>query len=221
MEAERGADSGCFWPFFPISGETGAILGIRVIRKPRFVICVFLPIGKKMKKFYLLLLMGFLGITAQAQVSVNERSVPGIILNDFQYRFVDAKNISWVKLANDHYGAKFIFRNSKTEAVYEEGGAWMQSISEIPFEYLPEDAQKYCRSYHGGSKIRRVDQVSSRSYGILYEVSIVEDLRNFIITFDQHGKKSEEREIEGAWAEDEQSEKKKLNIGGFMKKKGE
>ena len=141
-----------------------------------------------MKKFYLLLLMGFLGIASQAQISVNEKSVPGIILNDFQYRFVDAKNVSWVKLANDHYGAKFIFRESKTEAVYEEGGAWMQSVSEIPFEYLPEDAQKYCRVHHGGSKIRGVNQVSSRSYGILYEVSIVEDLRNFIITFDQHGK---------------------------------
>lgn len=174
--------------------------------------------GRNMKKvFFVWALLLWAGL-AQAQLGVSERSVPGIILNDFQYRFVDAENVSWVKLANNHYGAKFVFRNQKTEAVYEEGGNWLQSVMEIPFEYLPEDAQKYCRSYHGGSKMKSIQQISSRSYGILYDVSLVEDLRNYVITFDQYGKKTEVRELEDIVV-DEPTEKKKVNIGGFMKKR--
>jgi hypothetical protein len=176
-----------------------------------------LPTGRYMKKGFMVWALLMWAAWAQAQMGIAERSVPGIIMNDFQYRFVDAENVSWVKLANNHYGAKFVFRNQKTEAVYEEGGTWLQSVMEIPFEYLPEDAQKYCRSYHGGSKMRSIQQISSRSYGILYDVSLVEDLRNYVITFDQYGKKTEVRELEDIVV-DEPAEKKKLNIGGFMKK---
>lgn len=173
-----------------------------------------------MKKWILACALLLVASLSQAQMGIPERSVPGIILNDFQYRFVDAQNVSWVKLANNHYGAKFSFRDLKTEAVYEEGGNWLQSTTDIPFDYLPEDAQKYCRSYHGGSKMKSIQQISSRSYGILYDVSLIEDLHNYVITFDQYGKKTDMREIDDIVV-NESEEKKKLNLGGFMKKREE
>lgn len=170
-------------------------------------------------------IIAFIGLfllfaASYAQEPITARQVPDQIKNDFQYRFVDAENVIWMKQSNDFYGAKFIFEKAKTEAIYSHEGLWVQTEQEIAYADMPERARHHCRQHFAGAKIKEVTQLSTRSYGIFFDIEVADGMKTKLLTFDQNGQLKEEKEIEEPLA-DQPEEKKKINLGGFWKKKAE
>lgn len=156
-----------------------------------------------MKQWFLAMAMAALGIGGlQAQQVIRKAAVPAPVVEEFEYRFVNAQDITWLKQGEEYYGARFHSEGSDFEAVYTPTGEWVQTEQDIAYLDMPEESRKYCRSYYPDYQAKTVQKVSTRKHGILYEIKVVDGLKAVDITFDMHGRLLKENEQEYTPAEE-------------------
>lgn len=137
----------------------------------------------------LLILFLSIGPTLNAQSVIQAGAVPDEIRNDFDLRFNNAAKVLWFKDSPNYYGARFKIEKKKVQAVYSiQDRQWVQTVEPISFEEMPDSAQKFIAGKYPQHHHKNPKKVSTRSYGILYEVVIGKDLRAVELAFDMHGK---------------------------------
>lgn len=161
-------------------------------------------------------------VAVRAQQVVKDKQVPQEIRDDFGLRFNEAEGIVWLKEGDEHFGAKCKVKGNDVEVVYSANdGQWVQTTEDIAYTALPDQARAYCREKYPDYAAELVQKVSTRRYGILFEIRIGLDRKKVMMTFDMHGKLLEEKEGELETATDDPaapSAKEKLQ--GMFKKQG-
>ena len=143
--------------------------------------------------FLLLLTSGGVG---HAQSMIQTSGVPEAIRNDFDLRFSDASRVLWFKDIPSYYGARFKWAGKKIQAVYSaQDLQWVQTVEPIQYAEIPDSAQRYIAGRFPGHHHKDPKKVSTRSYGILYEVVMGKDLKAVELAFDMHGKLVREDEM--------------------------
>lgn len=172
-----------------------------------------------LRKWMLVGLISVPGMALQAQEMVREKQVPQEIRDDFGLRFSEAESISWLKEGDDFFGARFKVKGKDVQAVYGADGQWVQTAEQIPYLAMPDPARDYCRGNYPDYSANDVKKVSTRRYGILYEIRISGERKQIGMTFDMHGKLLEEKEaaLEGENAGGEQHGVKG-KLQGLLKK---
>ncbi|MEM7038216.1 MAG: PepSY-like domain-containing protein, partial [Bacteroidota bacterium] len=151
-----------------------------------------------------------------AQEAIKENEVPPEIREDFQYRFHEAKDILWLQQGDSYYGARFKLDGDLSEAVYTADGQWIQTEEPITYRQMPDRARDYCRSNYPEYSAKDVRKVSTRKYGILYEIRIRKSQKQIGMTFDMNGKLLDENESE---VEVQEEKGLKGKLGKLFKKK--
>lgn len=156
--------------------------------------------------------------TLVAQDVIRKNAVPPAVVEEFEYRFSAAENVIWLKEGEQFYGARFQVNGQDAEAIYNPNGDWVQTEQEIPYQEMPDSARNYCRSNYPDYQAKAVKKVSTRKYGILYEIRVLGAAKQIGMTFDMHGKLVKEKEI--AAVEEEQTAKVgvKEKLGNIFKK---
>lgn len=136
-----------------------------------------------------------LGIgSLQAQEAVRKAAVPPAVVEEFEARFAEAENVAWLRQGEELYGARFQVAGHATEAIFTPAGEWIQTEQDIPYLDMPDDARNYCRSNYPDYQAKAVKKVSTRKYGILYEIKVLGGMKQVGMTFDMHGRLVEEKE---------------------------
>lgn len=126
--------------------------------------------------------------------NLKEKDVPPAVLYDFRQKFPHAEGVAWMKESDQYIGARFRDENASTEVVYTPEGEWTQTQREITFRELPDSAARYCKLNYGSLTLSKVNRVTTRRYGVLYDVIAVDNLKKVILTFDMNGQMVDERE---------------------------
>lgn len=163
------------------------------------------------KTLLIALLFSLPALSLQAQEPIRERQVPPSIREDFNLRFHEAENVRWLRQGKEYYGAHFKIKEAEHEAVYDADGNWQQTQAAIEFFETPDSAQNWCRASFSDHKVKETFRVSTRSYGILYDILLARENERMLITFDQHGKvlKRKQYEVTEAVAEAEEKKEEK------------
>lgn len=132
----------------------------------------------------------YLNIDAE---DIMESEVDSMVLVVFEELYPTATDANWAQDANE-YIVSFMENDYSLKATFEEGGDWMQTVTDIEFEDLPIDAQTHI------TKKYKVEQ-----YNHIVKVEIPEEVSYFVtfetekaivvLTFGEAGK-LEEKEIE-------------------------
>ncbi|HHG83246.1 MAG TPA: hypothetical protein ENJ82_00725 [Bacteroidetes bacterium] len=161
-----------------------------------------------------------LSLTGSAQSVIREKQVPPLVLEEFAYRFQDAEHIVWKQQGEQYYWAEFKQGNVLTQVIYHPNGRWEQTEREISYRQMPDSARAYCRLNYADYQAKMTKKVSTRRYGILYELQIVGNQKVVEMTFDMHGKLLDEQEAE--MVVESPSEKGiKGRFNKLMRRKGE
>lgn len=157
-----------------------------------------------------------LRVSGFSQAMIHEKEVPAEILEDFQYRFHTAEQVVWLKQSQQYYGARFKEGKRAGEVVYDAQGEWQQTEQEISYREMPDSARSYCRQTYPDYKAKAALKVSTRRYGILYEL-VITGGKQVMMTFDMHGKLLEEKEAEIV-VEEEPTQKEGKGLKGKLNK---
>ena len=149
------------------------------------------------------------------QTPIPASRVPDEIKQDFALRFHEAERVNWRKQGNDFYGAHFKIKDAPAEVIYDAQGSWQQSIEEIEFVGLPDSARHYLTAQYSSYRARKVAQISSRRYGILYEIHIAGQQEELQMTFDMNGAWMETKALDS-----EETAQANPSEGGFRGKFG-
>lgn len=142
-----------------------------------------------------------------AQDAIKKSAVPPAVVEEFEARFADAENVAWLRQGESLYGARFQVLGKDAEAIYTPTGEWVQTEQDIAYLEMPDDARSYCRSNYPDYQAKAVKKVSTRKYGILYEIRILGNAKTIGMTFDMHGKLIDKKEVE---AEEEQGQQESV-----------
>lgn len=136
------------------------------------------------------------GTALSAQETVHVDAVPQEIQMDFGQRFEEPKKVVWFELPNSNWGVRFQLLGEPVEVVYDGIGRWLQTEMDIAYNQLPDSARAHCRGRFPDFRAKQVRKVSTRRFGIVYEVTVKKDLREVYLAYDMHGKPIEEKELE-------------------------
>ena len=144
-----------------------------------------------MQKFLFLFLLA-VGLAAGqplfAQSVIQASGVPEEIKEDFEQRFNGATKVTWMKDSPDYYGARFKFADKRVQTVYSAiDGKWIQTVEPVEYEEFPDSARFYVEGNYPKYNTHDPKKVSTRSYGILFEVNLKKDLKGVELAFDMHG----------------------------------
>ena len=147
-----------------------------------------------MKKLVLIPLL-FVACWAQAQEMIRKSAVPPAVLEEFDARFIDIDNIVWLQASNELYLAQFEIKDMKAQAVFQANGQWLETEQAIAYLEMPDSARNYCRGNYPNYQAKEIQKVSTRKYGILYEIKMVGEGLRRELTFDMHGALVDSKEI--------------------------
>lgn len=157
------------------------------------------------------------------QEVVRKAAVPNVVIEEFDARFVDITTVVWLHSSNDLYIARFDIKKQSAQAVFEANGYWLETEQEITYLELPDSARAFCKMNYPSYQAKKIQKVSTRKYGILYELTIVGEGLRRDLSFDMHGGLIEQKETnldeELAGAEDESDAPLKDKFGKLFKKK--
>jgi hypothetical protein len=172
-------------------------------------------------RLLLLVLLSVGAFGLRAQQVIRETAVPPEVREEFVSRFADVEGLIWLKQGDDFYGARFKIKDQSYEAIYAPNGDWVQTEQQIAYLDMPDEARSYCRAHYPDYQSKSVKKVSTRRYGILYEIKIADNLQQVAMTFDMHGKLIEEAESDLAevQAEENANSSVKDKLGKLWKKK--
>jgi hypothetical protein len=125
---------------------------------------------------------------------MKEKDVPGNIRYDFVQKFPEAEGVVWMQEGEKYIGARFQDQKAATEVVYLTEGEWQQTVKEITFRDLPDSAAHYCKLNYGALTLSKVNRVTTRRYGILYDVIAIDNLKKVTLSFDMSGTLLDEKE---------------------------
>jgi hypothetical protein len=166
-----------------------------------------------MKKIFLLSVFCLLASFAMSQEAIREKQVPADILMDFKLRFHEADEVIWYHQTQTHYGARFRVRGSMGECIYDDTNQWVQSEEQIHFRELPDSAIGYLQTNYAEYQAPEVLRVTTRKYGVLYDVRATNGIKTFVITFDMDGDLVDTQEaVEKTGTAQEPAEEKKKGL---------
>lgn len=87
-----------------------------------------------MKKITILLCMAFASIFVSCKA--NGYTPPKNVIDAFNSKYAQAARVNW-EIKNSYYVAEFIINNTKSEAWFDNKGAWSMTESELSFGQLP------------------------------------------------------------------------------------
>lgn len=146
-------------------------------------------INSTIRKWVFTGMLSFPAFTLLAQEPMREKQVPQEIRDDFALRFHEAQSIQWHRDRDQYIGANFKVQDQQVQVVYQQtDGQWVQTQEDIPYVAMPDPARAHLGSTYPEYTAKEILKVSTRRYGILYEILIQNASEQIALTFDMHGK---------------------------------
>ena len=168
-------------------------------------------------KHTLILCLFLLPLSAICQQKIQEKDVPDQIRYDLKQKYPRQEEITWMKQGNDFFGARFVAAEHPTEVIYLADGQWYQTTEEVGFRELPDTLIRFLRLNYSGKEIGTITQVTTRKFGVLFDIPILEEKSRHIITFDRYGKIVEEKDEVIEETNLAPTEEKKNPLGNLVK----
>src|ERR1035437_437489 len=110
-----------------------------------------------MKKSILLLAIGFISITANAQ-KMKEADVPAAVKTAFTKQYPAIKDVKW-ELENGKYEAGFDLNKIETSVLMDASGNITETESEIAVSALSKTITDYCTKNYEGKTIKEASKI--------------------------------------------------------------
>ena len=149
--------------------------------------------------FRIWLLLAFACLPAAfvaAQSPLREKQVPQEVRDDFALRFDAAEAVQWHKQGAHYYEVRFRLKGRSWEAVYDQDAHWEATYEEISHSELPEKALAHLNQAYKGLFVHDAHKVSTRRFGIVYEVMVSGTGVHRFLSFDMHGERLSDEEME-------------------------
>ena len=135
-----------------------------------------------MKKSILLLAIGFISITANAQ-KMKEADVPAAVKAAFTKQYPAVKDAKW-ELENGKYEAGFDLNKVETSLLIDATGNIIETESEIKVSELSKTITDYCAKNYAGKTIKEASEIIDAKGVVTYEAEI----NKTDVLFDANGK---------------------------------
>lgn len=123
-----------------------------------------------MKKSILLLAIGFISITANAQ-KMKEADVPAAVKTAFTKQYPAVKDAKW-ELENGKYEAGFDLNKVETSLLIDATGNIIETESEIKVSELSKTITDYCAKNYAGKAIKEASKIVDSKGVVTYEAEI-------------------------------------------------
>ncbi len=123
-----------------------------------------------MKKAILLLAVGLIALTANAQ-KMKEANVPPLVKTAFKTAYPNSKAGSWEK-ENGNYEAEFDLNKVEMSVLIDPNGNITETESEIKVSELSKTITDYCAKNYPGKKIAEASKIVDAKGVITFEAEI-------------------------------------------------
>ena len=134
--------------------------------------------------------------------SLSSTEIPEMAKEDFAVRFENPRGVVWKKDVSGYVGAIFVNelpeRRIPVTVVYTANtGFWVQTREEAIWDQLPDSTKNHITSEeYLEFEMGKFYLLTTRDYGVMYEVTLRKNLNRIVLTFDQHGSLVETKENE-------------------------
>lgn len=136
--------------------------------------------------FFALLLVG--GVAAKGI------DVPSKVTSTFNEKYPSAVDVVW-DMENELYTATFNFDGINSNATFQVDGIWIETVTEISEDEVPEEISKYLEENYDNNDINfasKIETPSSTTFSINVDVTETDDedeetTSTLILIFDEEG----------------------------------
>jgi hypothetical protein len=150
-----------------------------------------------MKNIIMMLAIAMLcGIQVTAQ-KLSEAKVPEVVKSVFKNKFPNATNVSWEQENKDSYEAGFKSGGQKQSALFDKGGKWQVTETEIESSKLPKTVTEAFAKEYPGYKLKEAEHMDTADSGELYELEITKGAEKLEVQFSPVGKVVKKETVKG------------------------
>lgn len=128
------------------------------------------------------LLLATNGVFAETK----DPEVPKVIIDAFNEKFPDAKDVEWEK-DDLNYEADFEYGGYEYEVTYSADGTWLETKKEIDVKEIPEKVLSAFKLLYPKAKIVEVEEVETPK-SKFYEIEYKRRWKKREVIFDSYGK---------------------------------
>lgn len=113
---------------------------------------------------------------------------PEAVIEAFDKKFPDASELKWDKEGDHAFMASFYFNDIAHKAKFSDKGKWLETITTIEYDALPEKVKASLDKNHEGAKIKSVAKSETSLGKIKYLVEIKKLIKSEELVFMESGK---------------------------------
>jgi hypothetical protein len=110
-----------------------------------------------------------------------------LVIKSFNLKFPKAKHILWQQLDVFKWHVNFTFKEEKFSALFNSEGDWMETITLIPINKVPEALQLTFEEKYNRDDLQKVFYIETPAQNI-YEMNLDNGLYTFKVLYDTEGK---------------------------------
>lgn len=115
------------------------------------------------------------------------RDTNPVVIKSFNRKFPKAKNILWQQIDVFKWHVNFTLKDDKYSALFNSEGDWMETITLIPINKVPEALQLTFEEKYNRDDLQKVFYVQTPAQNI-YEMNLDNGLYSFKVLYDITGK---------------------------------
>jgi len=138
-----------------------------------------------------MLLLGTITRSTYAQ-DISADKVPADVSSAFKAKFPKAEKVKWEMENGKDYEAAFKINDAEQSAVFDAGGNWMETETEIKVSELPQAVSQSVAKQFSGYKINEAEKVEKKD-GNLYEVELSKGKEILEVTLSPTGEVTEKK----------------------------
>lgn len=138
-----------------------------------------------MKTRILVLLLVFIQTLCPGQ-TINQEDVPAPVLKAMENKYPDMKKVNWEKEA-DKFEAEFKVEKKKVSVLFDAGGQWLQTETELSKSELPQSVIKFLDKEYPGFKLEEACLIKTSTNETMYELEVEKGKSELEITVSENG----------------------------------
>lgn len=111
---------------------------------------------------------------------------PKVVKEAFESRYSMASNVTWER-GNAGWEANFELNEKKCSAVFDDNGAWIETDTEIPVNFLPPLVASAVKDKFQGATIEAANKIEHASQGSQYSAKINQSGLTKEVVFSEDG----------------------------------
>ncbi len=138
-----------------------------------------------MKNLFLIFCMVFMAQLCTGQHLTMDK-VPAAAAQNFKARFPSGSQPGWIK-NGENYEVQFFNGKKRQSALFDAGGNWLQTQTEINYGQVPGKVQRSFENEFEGYQVQEVYETETPLKGFSYELTAFKGSKNFVAIFSAKG----------------------------------